>query len=111
MTVTVRVRGFESSRQGGSDPHRFLRDGYACPPRRADALLCSVCGAVQNTMPLGVREWVCGCGAVHDRDVNAAKNILVVGLTASVCGADARPQRSTPGGQSAAKQKPLRREP
>ncbi|MER6692102.1 RNA-guided endonuclease InsQ/TnpB family protein [Streptomyces minutiscleroticus] len=73
--------------------------------------LCSVCGAVQNTMPLGVREWTCGCGAVHDRDVNAAKNILAVGLTASVCGAGVRPQRSTPGGRSAMKQKPLRREP
>ncbi|MEU7916646.1 zinc ribbon domain-containing protein [Microbispora bryophytorum] len=25
-------------------------------------------------MPLGVREWTCACGAVHDRDVNAAAN-------------------------------------
>ncbi|GGY00789.1 hypothetical protein GCM10010358_63360 [Streptomyces minutiscleroticus] len=73
--------------------------------------LCSACGAVRNTMPLGVREWTCGCGAVHDRDVNAVKNILAVGLTVSVCGADARPQRSTPGGQPAMKQKLLRREP
>ncbi|MFH9826279.1 RNA-guided endonuclease TnpB family protein, partial [Streptomyces bobili] len=47
----------------------------------------------------------------HDRDVNAAKNILAVGLTASVCGAGVRPQRTTPGGQSATKQKPLQREP
>ncbi|MEU3050064.1 RNA-guided endonuclease TnpB family protein, partial [Streptomyces sp. NPDC006984] len=47
----------------------------------------------------------------HDRDVNAAKNILAVGLTASVCGAGVRPQRSAPGGQSAMKQKTPRREP
>ncbi|MEU9779332.1 RNA-guided endonuclease TnpB family protein, partial [Streptomyces sp. NPDC047966] len=47
----------------------------------------------------------------HDRDVNAAKNILAVGLTASVCGAGVRPQRSSPGGQSAMKQKTPRREP
>jgi transposase len=73
--------------------------------------LCSVCGTLQGKMPLNVREWMCGCGTTHDRDVNAAKNILAVGLTASVCGAGARPQRSTPGGQSAMKQKPLRREP
>ncbi|MER5451398.1 RNA-guided endonuclease TnpB family protein [Streptomyces sp. NPDC002764] len=73
--------------------------------------LCSACGTLQDTMPLNVRTWTCDCGTTHDRDVNAAKNILAVGLTASVCGADVRPQRSTPGGQSAMKQKTPRREP
>ncbi|MFJ7099299.1 RNA-guided endonuclease InsQ/TnpB family protein [Streptomyces mirabilis] len=73
--------------------------------------LCSVCGTLQDKMPLHVREWTCDCGTIHDRDVNAAKNILAVGLTASVCGAGVRPQRSTPGGQSAVKQKTPRREP
>ncbi|MBO4257587.1 IS200/IS605 family element transposase accessory protein TnpB [Streptomyces griseorubiginosus] len=73
--------------------------------------LCSACGSLQDRMPLHVRAWTCGCGTVHDRDVNAAKNILAVGLTASVCGAGVRPQRSTPGGQSAMKQKTPRREP
>ncbi|MEU4833444.1 RNA-guided endonuclease TnpB family protein [Streptosporangium sp. NPDC023615] len=42
--------------------------------------LCSACGAIQRSMPLNVREWVCACGASHDRDVNAAKNILAAGL-------------------------------
>ncbi|WP_328847489.1 RNA-guided endonuclease InsQ/TnpB family protein [Streptomyces sp. NBC_00258] len=73
--------------------------------------LCSTCGTLQDKMPLNVRTWTCDCGTTHDRDVNAAKNILAVGLTASVCGAGVRPQRRTPGGQSAMKQKPLRREP
>jgi putative transposase len=73
--------------------------------------LCSACGTLQGKMPLHVRTFTCDCGTTHDRDVNAAKNILAVGLTASVCGAGVRPQRSTPGGQSAMKQKPLRREP
>ncbi|MFB8774908.1 RNA-guided endonuclease InsQ/TnpB family protein [Streptomyces broussonetiae] len=72
--------------------------------------LCSVCGTLRDKMPLNVRTWTCACGTSHDRDVNAAKNILAVGLTASVCGAGVRPQRRTPGGQSATKQKPLRRE-
>ncbi len=42
--------------------------------------LCSVCGVIAESLPLDVRSWQCGCGAVHDRDVNAAKNILAAGL-------------------------------
>jgi putative transposase len=38
---------------------------------------CSGCGHRMVKMPLNVRAWTCpSCGAVHDRDVNAAKNIL-----------------------------------
>jgi putative transposase len=66
--------------------------------------LCSGCGALAGNMSLDVRTWTCGCGAVHDRDVNAAKNILAAGLAVTACGAGVRPQRSTPGGQSATKQ-------
>ncbi|GII92198.1 transposase [Sinosporangium siamense] len=42
--------------------------------------LCSVCGALQQSIPLDVRSWKCACGARHDRDVNAARNILAAGL-------------------------------
>ncbi|MEV6037223.1 zinc ribbon domain-containing protein, partial [Nonomuraea sp. NPDC052116] len=45
--------------------------------------LCSACGALQGAMPLTIREWTCGCGAVHDRDVNAARNVLAAGLAES----------------------------
>ncbi|WP_433228063.1 RNA-guided endonuclease InsQ/TnpB family protein [Actinomadura formosensis] len=65
---------------------------------------CSECGAITEAMPLSVREWECGCGARHDRDVNAAKNILAAGLAVAACGADVRPKRRKPSGQTATKQ-------
>ncbi|MFI5878871.1 RNA-guided endonuclease InsQ/TnpB family protein [Streptomyces sp. NPDC051554] len=73
--------------------------------------LCGACGTVAAKMPLNVRAWTCDCGAVHDRDINAARNIKAAGLAVSACGAGVRPQGSSPGGQSALKQEPLRREP
>ncbi|WP_328784644.1 transposase [Streptomyces canus] len=73
--------------------------------------LCSACGALQDKMPLSVRTWTCDCGTTHDRDVNAAQNLLGAGLALTVCGAGVRPQRSSPGRQSAMKQKTPRREP
>jgi len=45
---------------------------------------CSTCGTRAANMPLAVREWKCSdCGAEHDRDVNAARNILTAGLAAT----------------------------
>ncbi|MBO3678046.1 RNA-guided endonuclease TnpB family protein [Streptomyces sp. NEAU-YJ-81] len=70
--------------------------------------LCSHCGTLQTKMPLNVRTWTCDCGMTHDRDVNAAKNLLAAGLAVSACGAGVRPQRRTPGRQSAVKQEPQR---
>jgi len=73
--------------------------------------LCSTCGTLQEKMPLHVRTWTCECGTTHDRDVNAARNLLAAGRAVSACGAGVRPQRSSPGGQSAMKQEVSRREP
>ncbi|MFA3835213.1 RNA-guided endonuclease InsQ/TnpB family protein [Streptomyces aureus] len=73
--------------------------------------LCSSCGALADEMPLSVRAWTCECGTIHDRDVNAAKNLLAAGRAVAACGAGVRPQRSSPGGQSAMKQETSRREP
>ena len=42
--------------------------------------LCSVCGLNPGKKPLAVRSWTCTeCGITHDRDLNAARNILVEG--------------------------------
>jgi putative transposase len=48
---------------------------------------CSGCGHTVPKMALNVREWTCpGCGSLHDRDVNAARNVLAAGLAASAHG-------------------------
>jgi putative transposase len=56
---------------------------------------CSACGAVTNELTLAQRFWQCAvCGALHNRDVNAAQNVLqqgvfklkAAGLTVSACG-------------------------
>lgn len=55
---------------------------------------CGHCGHVVEKLPLNIREWDCPkCGTKHDRDVNAAKNILAAGLAVSVCGANIRPDK------------------
>ena len=69
--------------------------------------LCSACGALAGRMPLNVRSWTCRCGTVHDRDVNAARNILAEGLSVIACGGGVRPPRTNVRtGQSSAKQEP-----
>ncbi len=46
--------------------------------------ICSNCGEKNNELTLSVREWTCkNCNATHDRDMNAAKNILSFGLRKS----------------------------
>jgi putative transposase len=55
---------------------------------------CGNCGHVIDKLPLSIREWSCPqCGTTHDRDINAANNILAAGLAVTVCGANIRPDR------------------
>jgi putative transposase len=55
---------------------------------------CSACGAIVEKLPLNIREWTCRCGAIHDRDINAAKVILAAGLAVAACGDGVRPART-----------------
>lgn len=52
---------------------------------------CSACRHICEALTLDVREWVCPCcGVCHDRDHNAAKNILIEGLSMTACEGDVR---------------------
>jgi putative transposase len=55
--------------------------------------MCSCCGYVASALPLSIREWACSeCGSVHDRDWNAAKNILAAGQAVAAHGDGVRVQ-------------------
>jgi len=52
---------------------------------------CSACGHLLVQLSLSTRHWTCpSCRTRHDRDINAAKNILAAGLAVSACGAGVR---------------------
>src|SRR4051812_46718092 len=78
---------FKASRHGAT---------YADVDEKFTTQTCSTCGALPPSRPkgiagLGVREWECSdCGATHDRDVNAARNILAIGLSAQPLAEESR---------------------
>jgi putative transposase len=67
----------------------FVRIGRFEPTSQ----VCSRCGVKDGPKPLHVRVWTCrACGAVLDRDINAAVNVAkAAGLAVSACGAQVRP--------------------
>ena len=73
---------------------------------------CSACGHLLADLSLSTRHWQCpSCGTRHDRDINAAQNILAAGLAVArgspgdACGAEVRHSGSSRM-RSAAKQEP-----
>ena len=66
--------------------------------------VCSACSVKDGPKPLTVRTWACAaCGTVHDRDVNAARNILAAGRADSLnaCGTGIRPPLEVAAGAEA----------
>ena len=63
---------YKAERRGG-----LVLGADRCPSSKS----FSAWGTVQKTLPLVIRQWVClECGSIHDREVNAARNILAHGL-------------------------------
>ena len=56
---------------------------------------CHHCGHVLDSLSLDIRHWVCPeCQMAHERDINAAQNVLAAGLAVSACGEAVRPGRA-----------------
>lgn len=69
---------------------------------------CSSCGFVAQSMPLSSRSWICPrCGISHDRDVNAAINILAAGNAVTACGEPVRPKPRKRSRRGSAKQEDI----
>ncbi len=68
MFTTMLKYKAERAGKGYIEVNRFFPSSKAC----------SCCGIVVKSLPLTVRSWTCqSCGTLHDRDVNAAKNIAL----------------------------------
>ncbi|KAA2256734.1 transposase [Solihabitans fulvus] len=83
---------------------RYGRTVHAVSRWLPSSKTCSMCGHVMDAMPLKVRSWRCpGCGARHDRDHNAAKNILAAGQAErrNACGARVSPSSGEAMGEEA----------
>jgi putative transposase len=89
---------------------------YKCQRARRDLIVidrwypssrtCSACGHLLGELSLSTRHWTCpSCGSRHDRDINAAKNILAAGQAVTACGAGVR-HSGTSRVRSAVKQEP-----
>jgi putative transposase len=73
----VQMLGYKAARYG----RVFGKVGRFEPTSQ----VCSACGVKDGPNPLKTREWECAaCGAIHDRDVNAAKNVLALGRRESL---------------------------
>ena len=99
-------------RVGYLPPHDRVQGGRGRAAPGRDRPLVPVlqdllaCGHLLASLRLSTRTWQCpSCGTRHDRDINAAKNILAAGLAVSACGADVR-HPGSPRMRSAVKQEP-----
>ncbi|WP_254854159.1 transposase [Nocardia donostiensis] len=94
-TADGTVTGNSSVRRGilEGKAHRYGRTFGKVDRWLPSTRMCSVCGAVGEKKPLQVREWTCTCGVTHDRDLNAANNILAAGRAErlNACGGMASP--------------------
>jgi putative transposase len=118
LAVTNMVRNRHLARAiSGCGWGEFRRQlGYKCERAGRELIVigrwypssktCSACGHLLAELSLSTRRWTCpSCGNRHDRDINAAKNILAAGQAVTACGAGVR-HSGTSRVRSAVKQEP-----
>jgi len=75
---------------------RYGRVFGKVPRSYPSSQVCSACGRRDGPKPLHVRSWTCpGCGTLHDRDINAAVNVLTEGRR--IVAAGRKPRAGMPG--------------
>ena len=76
---------------------RYGRTVIAVDRWHPSSKTCAACGHLLAELSLGTRYWTCpACGTHHDRDVNAAQNILAAGLAVTACGGAVRRAGASP---------------
>jgi putative transposase len=91
MSELHRQIQYKAARRGGT----VIRVDRWAPTSK----VCSGCGHHVGEMPLSVRSWTCTeCGSEHDRDVNAARNLLALGRGTALTRGDKRGSESAQAG-------------
>lgn len=85
MAKSVLDAGWSQLKQQLDYKSKGMRVAYVEVNEKYTTQTCSCCGLISQNSPkgragLGIREWICTeCGTQHNRDINAAKNILRLG--------------------------------
>jgi len=96
----VRMLAYKASWYG----RRLVKIGRCYPSTKT----CATCGTTGHVLSLADRQWSCpDCGAHHDRDINAARNILAEGLSVIACGEIVNPEVLRHSGSISLKQEPV----
>ena len=81
-----RLSRWHSRKQKGSSKARLYGAELVTASRWfPNSKMCAECGVLVEELPLSLREWRCACGALHDRDTNAARNLCRNTLDRASC--------------------------
>jgi transposase len=83
MNVDMWIRALKAARASADASQEQLASLWAADRWYPSSKTCSACGKVNTGLTLSDRSWTCLCGVTHDRDHNAARNLLAAMHTTS----------------------------